>query len=301
MAAAWVALTGASGLARAGAVEPLPILGIAHVAFQSSDLEASRAYYTGVLGYEVAFPETGATQVLSFKVNDDQFVKLVAVAAPTADDRLMEVALQVTDVARSRALLIERGLEPTPLATRPDGTRAATLLDPDGHLIAFVEYTPESQQVRSRGRSLGAKRVSTRLWHTGVTVTNEVAARLFYEKTLGCVESWRGGPEGQPTAWINAQLPGMRGDYLEYMLLHEPPTRARLGSMHHICLQVPDIHAECQALFDAGLAANPAQAPRVGRNGRWLFNSYDPDGTRTELMEPEPASTVNAVPDSSSK
>jgi hypothetical protein len=26
--------------------------------------------------------------------------------------------------------------------------------------------------------------------------------------------------------------------------------------------------------------------PRIGRNNRWQLNLFDPDGTRTELMEP---------------
>jgi len=280
----WVLCCAGAGLA-AGR-EALPILGIAHVAFQSSDLESSRTYYTGLLGYEVAFAPTGTNEALCFKVNDDQFVKLVAVSAPADDDRLVEIGLQVADARRTCELLRERGVNPSPVELRSDGTLATTLRDPDGHLIAFVEYAPGSQPERMRGKHLGSKRVSPRLWHAGVTVTNEAAAREFYGQALGCEETWRGGPEGQPTAWVNVNLPGERGDYIEYMLLRESPTRVRLGSMHHICLQVPDIHAGHKALLEAGLAANPGQLPRIGRNGRWLFNSYDPDGTRTELMEP---------------
>jgi len=280
------------GLARAD--EPLPILGIAHVAFQSADLAASKAFYSDVLGYEVAFTQTNPAATI-FKINDDQFVKLVAVPGPTADDRLVEIALQVSNVAKTHALLRERELEPAPIVRRADGTRATTVRDPDGHLIAFVEYTSDSEQMRLRGGQLGAKRVSQRIWHTGVTVADEGAARAFYETKLGGVEFWRGGPEGQPTSWVNVRLPGERGDYLEYMLHSEPPNRARLGTMQHICLEVPDIHAGCHSLLANGLPPDDKRRPQIGRNQHWLFNLYDPDGTRCELMEAKAVSAVRAA------
>jgi hypothetical protein len=58
--------------------------------------------------------------------------------------------------------------------------------------------------------------------------------------------------------------------------------------LHHLALQVPDIQAAFEAT--ARRIAEPARAqigsPQVGVNGRWQLNLFDPDGTRTELMEP---------------
>jgi len=263
----------------------LPIVGIAHVAFQSSDLAVSETFYTGMLGYELAFKVQEPAEAWYFKVNDNQFIKLVVVPGITADNRLVEVAWQVSDVRQTRTALIARGLEPTPLVVRADGTSATTLLDPDGHLVVFVEYTSDSRQVGALGQHLGARRVSTRLWHTGVAVADEERAREFYEVRLGFEEIWRGAPEGQPTAWINVRPPGGRGDYLEYMLTHGSATRERLGSMHHICLHVESIGEAQQILRDHGLPELERHQPRVGRINRWLLNLYDPDGTRSELME----------------
>jgi catechol 2,3-dioxygenase-like lactoylglutathione lyase family enzyme len=272
-------------LGAASPMAPLPIVGIAHVAFQSSDLAASATFYTGTLGYELAFKVQEPAEAWYFKVNDGQFIKLVAVPGTTADDRLVEVAWQVTDISQTRAALLARGLEASPLTVRADGTRATTLRDPDGHLVAFVEYTPDSRQVETEGRYLGARRVSMRLWHTGVAVADEQRARAFYEQRLGFEEIWRGGPEGQPTAWINVRPPGGRGDYLEYMLTHGNATRERLGSMHHICLQVDAIGKAHEILCSHGLPDTERHQPRLGRINRWLVNLYDPDGTRSELME----------------
>jgi len=282
----WLACFQATGTA--APPSPLPIMGIAHVAYQSSHLEISQAFYTGMLGFELAFKIEDPAPAWYIKVNDDQFVKLVAVPGPAADDRLVEVALQVSDVDRTWTGLRARGLEPTPIQTQADGTRATSLHDPEGHLLRFVEYTPESQQSRHRGRHLGARRAATRLWHTGITVTDEARAREFYETKLGGQEFWRGGPEGQPTTWVNVRLPGNRGDYLEYMLHHGPVSRERLSSMHHICFQTDDLRDAHRALCNHGLQDIERYHPRIGRNQHWLCNVYDPDGTRLELMEAQP-------------
>ena len=33
---------------------------------------------------------------------------------------------------------------------------------------------------------------------------------------------------------------------------------------------------------------NPQQPPKIGRDGKWQLNLYDPNLTRAELMEPKP-------------
>jgi lactoylglutathione lyase len=83
------------------------------------------------------------------------------------------------------------------------------------------------------------------------------------------------------------------------MLYKEPPTLARLGTLHHLCLEVPDIQAA-----QAGLDARPARKEythtleiKTGVNRKRQLNLYDPDGTRIELMEPK---TVDGAPAPSS-
>jgi lactoylglutathione lyase len=71
------------------------------------------------------------------------------------------------------------------------------------------------------------------------------------------------------------------------MLHDKPPTRAQLGSMHHICLEVPEIQPAYEKLLAHGLGAEERYKPRVGRNRKRLLNLFDADGTRTELMEPK--------------
>ena len=58
--------------------QPLPLEGIACASFRVSDLEHSRAYYTGRLGYQQAFDlkNAGGSASAFFKVNEDQYIEL---------------------------------------------------------------------------------------------------------------------------------------------------------------------------------------------------------------------------------
>jgi catechol 2,3-dioxygenase-like lactoylglutathione lyase family enzyme len=56
-----------------------------------------------------------------------------------------------------------------------------------------------------------------------------------------------------------------------------------LGVMNHIALGVPDVRAAANQLEKAGVKLT--EQPKIGRDGKWQLNLYDPDDTRVELME----------------
>src|SRR5258707_14309670 len=61
------------------AADELPITGVARAGFKSSDLERTRSYYAGVLGFHEAFDikdSSGKVTAAFFKVNDDQYVEI---------------------------------------------------------------------------------------------------------------------------------------------------------------------------------------------------------------------------------
>jgi len=38
------------------------------------------------------------------------------------------------------------------------------------------------------------------------------------------------------------------------------------------------------------------EQPKIGRDGKWQLNLYDPNSTRVELMEPKPVKTPCCSP-----
>jgi hypothetical protein len=86
--------------------------------------------------------------------------------------------------------------------------------------------------------------------------------------------------------WVDMQVPDGT-DWIEYMLRVAPDaTHKTLGVMNHIALGVPDIHAAQQQLIKNGWKGT--EEPKIGRDGKWQLNLYDPDETRVELMEFKP-------------
>ncbi|WP_396635673.1 VOC family protein [Maribacter sp. R77961] len=261
------------------------------MAFQVSSLEQSRAFYTAFYGFEYAFAAYEDQEAWYLKINDDQFVKLVSKPEGTDDNRLVEVAFQVSDIKTTVAMLRERGLKPAPVEKKPDGTLASVLVDPNGHNLIFVEYTSDSKQAQARGKYLGARRVSDRLLHVGITIKDEATANALYRDALGFQEIWRGSrKDGSPDAWVNMQMPGNRGDYVEYILVNDMKlSRAQKGTMHHMCLLTDDIKkAHSDMLFNA-LPDLERYEPLIARNNRWVCNVHDLDGTRCEVMESKEA------------
>lgn len=277
-------------LAALAAAQDLPVTGIAHAAFLTSDISKARQFYTGLLGYEEAFQLTdhqGNLRYVFFKINEDQYLEIFPGLKPEQDRRMSHLALATPDIDKLHKLLEERGLAPGKVQQGRDGNLNFSVKDPDGMRLEFVQYQPGSGVRQQRGKLLGAGRISDRLRHVGITVANLDAAMAFYRDKLGFRETWRGGPSDSELRWVNMQMPG--GDYLEFMLHRGAPTRSQLGSMLHICLEVPDIQAAYRKLLARGLPPEERFKPRLGRNQRWLLNLFDPDGSRAELMEPAPA------------
>jgi catechol 2,3-dioxygenase-like lactoylglutathione lyase family enzyme len=74
-------------------------------------------------------------------------------------------------------------------------------------------------------------------------------------------------------------------DWVEYMTSANPNPK-QLGDMHHVALEVTDIQKSYETVLTRGYT--PPTRPLVARDGRWLANFFDPDGSRTELMIRKP-------------
>jgi lactoylglutathione lyase len=261
------------------------ILGIARVAFRVSSIAPAREFYGHVLG----LAPVASGGCVRFRVNGRQEIAIEPGLPAGEDERLSYLAWETSNFDALGTYLRARGV--TPEAQAPTTAcaaatpRALWVKDPDGHLLAFVESPSRASTAARAGAD--AHPVSARVLHAGLTIRDAQAADAFYKEVLGFSEIWRGGRTDDVTSWINMKVPNGT-DYLEYMLLPGPVSRQQLGSAHHVAMLVPDIQAALETVRNRTAPTKRASlaSPQVGRNKRWQLNLFDPDGTRTELMEP---------------
>ena len=268
----------------------VPIVGLAGVAFRVSDLAKARAYYDGVLGLPEAFSTkdpSGRIASVYFKINDDQYVEVVPDMKPGELRRQARVMFQSSDLKKLHAIYTERGLNPTPITTGPDGNPVFRVLGPSGAKLDFIEYVAGSQQGQLRGKLLDSRRISTHLWHVGIYTEDRAASAPFYGEKLGL-------PRGRDVG---------RGEYIEtpnsdsntetkYPRLdpNNPATRAQferesMGAVEHMALEVTDMKATRDLVQDRGKYTDLWVRAHVGNNRHWLMHLFDPDGSRAEIME----------------
>ncbi|MGA8596913.1 MAG: VOC family protein [Bryobacteraceae bacterium] len=277
------------------------ILGIAHISLYAHDYQASRAFYRDFLGFEEPYSLTkpdGSPSMTFFKINDRQYIELSPEVQPDTD-RLNHYALETDDAEAMRQYLRAHGVKvPDQVPKGRIGNLNFMIQDPEGHKVEIVQYPPGSWTTKANGKFISSKRVSQRMMHVGIIVTRLPEEMDFYTKVLGFEETWRGSSNGKVLSWINLKVPDGAG-YVEFMLHAEAPPPDQRGTAHHLCLEVHDAYASVAALNASPYKqqyAKPIQV-KVGVNRKRQANLYDPDGTRTELMEP---TTIDGKPAPSS-
>jgi catechol 2,3-dioxygenase-like lactoylglutathione lyase family enzyme len=282
--------------------EELPLLGLAHAGIRVSDLEKARAFYHGVAGLDEAF-DTMNPFIAYFKVNDRQFIAILPGLKPDDTIPMTHIAMYTENLERLHKMMQDLGVAPTDIETGPrDGNLSFTIRNLPGQnleFLEFVQYMPDSLHVKSKGKALGERRISSHLEHAGIVTTDLDAALKFYVTTLGFRETWRrGNPDTGKVALVHLRMPGPSGDYVELsnQTGNTNLTRARAGTAAHISLEVPDIKVAYQQTLDRGMTED-RKPPRFGLDERWQFNLFDADGTRVEFMQPrDPAKAGTPVP-----
>ncbi|MGH9434803.1 MAG: VOC family protein, partial [Terriglobia bacterium] len=273
-----------------------PVLGIAHVALITSDLSGVRHFYTDILGFDEAFDvklPVSHLDVCFFKVNDHQYIEVYAEPTGPNEDSLLSIAFETTSAATMRAYLVRHGVRDAGSVEHGvDGDLEFSLTDPNGHVIQFVQYLPDSLTGRHKGEDLSPRRISSEIIHAGLIVQNRAADDAFYKDILGFKVMWYGGMKDGETDWVDMRVPNGT-NWLEYMLNVKDFSRHTLGVNHHLALGVPSVAAAAKTLSARGY--KPIK-PQIGRDGKWQLNLYDPDGTRVEMMEPRPVRTPCCSP-----
>jgi len=276
----------------ASAQQRPPITGIADVALKTDNLDAARQFYVHDLGLAEPFHldhSDGTRELTFFKINDRQYIEMSQTLKSDAEDRLLHIAFETTDVKKLREYLVSRGVKTREAAKRADGNLSVAVQDPEGHRIVFVQYLADSLQARNNGKFLPDTRISEHMIHCGFIVKSQAAEDKFFKDILGFEEMWHGGPTDTQTNWVDMRVPD-GNDWLEYMLNVNHPTAKTRGVMNHLALGVPDMQAAYKRLVDRH-ANLQDQKPKIGRDGKWQLNLYDPNLTRAELMEPKPVET----------
>jgi catechol 2,3-dioxygenase-like lactoylglutathione lyase family enzyme len=274
--------------------EGLPVLGLSHVGFRTSDLEKARAFYHGILGYDEAFDlkaPGGHIAVAYFKVNDNQFIEILPGIPPGTTVMMSHIAMYTGDIEKLHKMLEERGVAPGKIEDAKDGNRSFAIRNLPGQnleYLEFVQYMPGGWLRQSAGKFLGDRRVSTRFLHAGIAITNFEAARRFYVDQLGFTVGHdpEAGGRSQPVRvplghGIVLRLPGPSGDCLEIDNPKRPATGKYLSVVAHLSLFVPDVDSAYRVVKERGPLVD--LKPPLARS----LGLFDPDGSRVELMVPK--------------
>jgi catechol 2,3-dioxygenase-like lactoylglutathione lyase family enzyme len=231
------------------------IFSIAFVRFKAANLDNSSAFYDGLLGLRPYSAECRDAPGPCYRVNETQHLELTKAAPGKAGSFLEAIGLRVENVEQLQRC----------------------------HLLIFLEYLlvlGGPDQIDT------SHQVSHSLIHAGFVVKERSLMDNFYKDILGFRAYWHGGMKDDKDDWAALQVPDGT-DWLEYILNISPTAdKHTLGVMNHIALGVPDIKAAKAQLIKNGW--KPGEEPKMGRDGKWQLNLYDPDDTRVEFMEFKP-------------
>jgi catechol 2,3-dioxygenase-like lactoylglutathione lyase family enzyme len=128
------------------------IMGMSHVAYGVTDLDASLRFYVADLGFEEVFRlnhDDGSPWLIYLHAGGGTFIELFPedkVDQETAAS-YKHLCIRVDDMNSSLADLSSRGLEPlNPASQGQDGNLQAWFRDPDGNPIEFMQIMPNSPQ-----------------------------------------------------------------------------------------------------------------------------------------------------------
>jgi len=268
--------------------KPRPkILEIWQVRIFTTNEAAAHDFYYGILR-TLALAQSTETKCLwceAISKDANAPVVLDPAPTPTPQNLLSAIVLRTDNAEGLRKYLEENKVKVGKLTKWTDGG-SFPVDDPEGHRLIFV-------QAHNFGTPMlgmpGAFEAPSPHWphiiHAGFVVHDRAAMDHFYKDILNFHLYWQGGMKEGETNWVDMQLPDGT-DWIEYMLnIPENADQRTRGIMNHIAVGVANMKAADQEILDANLHLPVNEAPKIGRDGKWQLNLYDPDLTRVELME----------------
>lgn len=271
--------------AAAGAFAQVPRMsGIAKMTFRISSPELAESYYGDFLGFEKAFEyDTPQGHILSYKVNDRQFLEFLVDPATREKARFVSMTISTPDLEAMHAHISAHGYAVTPITTDGAGNRVFTTADDRGETIEFSDMNAQGLHARSAGKYLSPRRISDHIIHAGLHLNQIEERPRFWTEVLGFYELTR-CPEdrNQPVNLIYLAMPGNTESIESYSASPDAP----IGSnFEHPCFATLNM----QQTLDELRRRDPSLSHKglgIGRTRRWIYNITNSDGLKVEFTEP---------------
>lgn len=256
------------------------ITGVSHIAVYTSNAAAAEHYYVHDIGLKKG-PDPENPAGARYYVNPRQFVEVLPLPPNAGNARLDHIGYITVNAEALRAYLaVHHYSVPAHVEHASDGSRWFNVRDPEGNVVQFLQPAPHPI------RMAGSDPVGHHIIHVGERVKSAAVQDTFYHDLLGFRPYWHGGMKPGKTDWVSQQVPNGR-DWLEYMLTPSGGdiSQREYGVLDHLSIGVVNMEKAVTAL-DAGQRLDNQHTPmQIGRDGKWQYNLFDPDGTRLELME----------------
>ncbi len=263
---------------------------VSHLSVYTTDPEKTERFYVHDLGATKGTDPQDPAGV-RYYFNAVQFVEVLPL--PPGQDpknRFHGVGYNTSSADAMRLYLGAHNVEvPSGVTKGSDGSTYFAVKDPEGNRIEFVQPPLHPPAVP-------ADTVSDHMIHVGFIVHDVPTENAFYINLLGFRPYWHGGMKDDSADWISMQMPDGQ-DWVEYMTVKGPEktgipatmSQDNAGVLDHFALGVANIEHSYDVLFERDGLNGKHSPAQLGRDGKWQLNLYDPDGTRAELMEFQPA------------
>lgn len=257
-----------------------PITGVSHLSIYASSAAVAEHYYVHDIGLKKG-PDPENPRGVRYYVNPTQFVEVLPLPANSGNARLDHIGYITTDAAALRAYLAShRYPVPDRVHKVSDGSVWFNVRDPEGNKVQFLQPAPHPISMA------GADPIGYHIIHVGERVQSADKENTFYRDLLGFKPYWFGGMKPGQIDWVSQQVPDGH-DWLEYMLEAGSGeiSQRQFGVLDHLSIGVVNMEKAVTTLSQGDRLDNPHTPMQIGRDGKWQFNLFDPDGTRLELME----------------
>ncbi len=255
------------------------IWGIAKITFSVSDFETARSYYGKFLGFQECFSyQSDKGTVVSFKVNDRQFLEFIQNKSAGEKPRMLSVSFETDNADQMRMYLGSNGIVvPPSVTTDGAGNDVFTVSDPTGNMIEFIEFKANSLHKKSAGKFVSDTRISRRIHHAGLYAEKVLVKDPFYVGALNFRMIWK-YPDDQSVdpSFLYLAMPECT-ENIELLSSGD-------ASANHPCFLVDDMQEAIYTLKERR-ENEILNSPSVGRGNRWLLNITDQDKIKVEFTE----------------